>query len=99
LLEQSLLQSVFVQKLPATRLYRNIGQSICAKMVGGRRPLLRENLATHPVAKRGFSIYFFARSASSSRIWIVRVSQQNVSRATNRSRQLEQLGWTHVLRF
>ena len=39
------------------------------------------------------------KNVSSSRIWIVRVSQQNVSQAANCSRQLEQLGWTHVLRF
>ena len=35
------------------------GLSIHAKMIGGRRPLLRENLAdTHRLAKRRFSIYF-----------------------------------------
>jgi len=36
------------------------GLSIGAKMIGGGRPLLRENLADteNPLAKRPFSIYF-----------------------------------------
>jgi len=42
-----------------------IDLSICAKMIGGGRPLLRENLADTdlPLAKRRFLIYF-ARSTS-----------------------------------
>jgi len=37
-----------------------IGVSICAKMIGRGRPLLRENLADTdpPLAKRRFSVYF-----------------------------------------
>jgi len=37
-----------------------IGLSMCTKMIGGRRPLLRENLADTdpPLAKRRSSIYF-----------------------------------------
>jgi len=37
-----------------------IGVSIRAKMIGGARPLLREiwRILAHPIAKRGFSIYF-----------------------------------------
>jgi len=44
-----------------------IGLSICVKMIGEERPLLRENLTDTdpPLAKRRFSIYF--RSSRLSR--------------------------------
>jgi len=63
LLEDSLvgLQSIIVWKLSATiSCNAFIGLSIRANMIGGGRPLLRENLADTdpPLAKRWFSINF-----------------------------------------